>query len=298
MSKSKNTGLGRGLDAIFMDNSAVESGENVSMLRIYEIEPNPDQPRRDFDQESLAQLADSISAHGLIQPIVVRYTKNEGHYEIVAGERRWRASKMAGLSEVPVIIMDLDDKKAAQISLIENVQRENLNAMEEALAYNALLEEYDMTQEDISKQIGKSRSAVANTLRLLDLPDSVKEMVKNGTLSAGHARTLLGIKDADKIPEVAEAAVKKGLSVRALESLVRSCNKFTAALENGDSEEKPDPTKVDYTAELARKMSARLGKRVKIYDKGKVKKIEIQYSENEDLELIIKKLCGDNIFDE
>ena len=296
MAKSKNTGLGRGLDAIFADNSNTEANDRISILRISEIEPNPDQPRKNFDQDALAQLAGSISAHGLIQPIVVRPSKSEGYFEIVAGERRWRAAKMAGLSEVPVIQMDLDDKKAAQIALIENVQREDLNAIEEAEAYAALMDEHGMTQEELSGQVGKSRSAIANSIRLLDLPDSVIAMIKDSKLSAGHARALLGLKKESQIEPAANAAVSKNLSVREVEKLVKNLNK---AIESADEEQdEPLHVKVDYIAELAGKMTSRLGRRVQIKDKGKAKKIEICYENDDDLNSIVKLLCGDNIFDE
>lgn len=294
MAKPKNTGLGRGLDAIFIDNSVDESG-SITMLRLSEIEPNPDQPRREFDAESLAQLADSIATHGLIQPIVVRSAGSDGYYQIIAGERRWRASKMAGLSEVPVIVMELDDKKAAQVALIENVQRENLNPMEEAGAYKTLLTEYGMTQEEVSRQIGKSRSAIANTLRLLELPEEVCELVKLGKLSAGHARTLLGLKNRAKMTEAADIIINKNYSVREAEAMVRQMNK--AELEKEKTEE-ASMLAVDYTAELAKKMTSRIGHKVQIQKKGKINKIEIHFSSDSELDDIVTRLCGDNIFDE
>ena len=296
MAKSKISGLGRGLDAIFEDNSA-STNESVTMLRLSEIEPNPDQPRRSFDSEALSQLADSIAANGLIQPLIVRPGKSEGYYEIIAGERRWRASKMAGLNEVPVIIMDLDDIKAAQISLIENIQRENLNAIEEANAFKKLITEYAMTQEELSRQIGKSRSLIANTLRLLDLPESVASMVEKGELSAGHARTLLGLQNRELIEGAAITAKKKELSVRALENLVKSMNRLEEQAEEAKEEEN-NTVNVDYTAELARKMTSRLGRRITIRSKGKTHRVEIEYENDSDLDDIIKLLCGDNIFDE
>ena len=225
MAKPKNSGLGRGIEAIFLDNTAEDNG-GVTMMRLSEIEPNPDQPRRDFDPESLSQLAESIATHGLIQPIIVRSTGSGEYYEIIAGERRWRASKMAGLSEVPVIIMELDDQKAAQVAIIENVQRENLNAIEEAMAYRSLITDFGMTQEELSKQIGKSRSAVANILRLLDLPDEVMALVREGTLSSGHARTLLGLKNPARMIGAANTVVTKNLSVRETEALVKKLNRI------------------------------------------------------------------------
>lgn len=292
MAKPKNTGLGRGLEAIFLENTPDENG-GITMLRLSEIEPNPDQPRKDFDQESLSQLAESIAAHGLIQPIVVRSTGSGEFYEIIAGERRWRASKMAGLTEVPVIIKELDDEKAAQIALIENVQREDLNPIEEATAYSLLIEDYNMTQEALSRQIGKSRSAISNTMRLLDLPEKVVDMVKNGTLSAGHARALLAIKDAKKIEEAADIVTAKSLSVRDTEMLVKKLNK-----KDRPSSAKDEPDLVDYTAELAKKMTSRLGRKVVISGKGKKRKLEISFSDDNELEELVNKLCGENIFDD
>ncbi len=298
MAKPKNTGLGRGLDAIFMENSVEDSG-NVTMLRLSDIEPNPDQPRREFDAEALAQLADSIATHGLIQPIVVRSATSEGYYQIVAGERRWRASKMAGLSEVPVIIMEMDDKKAAQIALIENIQRENLNPMEEAAAYRSLLKDYGMTQEELSKQIGKSRSAVANTLRLLDLPEEICALVRDGKLSAGHARALLGLKNPARLLGAASTAATKNLSVRETEAFVRKLNRLDAKIAATlDAESEDDGTEIDYTAILAKRMTSRLGRRVEIQKKGTQKKITIHFEDDSDLDELVTRLCGDNIFDE
>ncbi len=294
MAKPKNTGLGRGLDAIFMENS-VEGTGSVTMLRLSDIEPNPDQPRRDFDQESLAQLADSIAANGLIQPIVVRTANSEGYYQIVAGERRWRASKMAGLTEVPVIVMEMDDKKAAQIALIENIQRKNLNPLEEAAAFRSLIRDYGMTQEELARSIGKNRATLANSMRLLDLPEEVAQMVRDGRLSAGHARTLLGLKNPKRIPGAANSVVGKALSVRETENLVRKLNRLEntiGVIRNGVT------TEVDYTAELAKKMTSRLGRLVEIQKKGAVKKLEIHFTDDKDLDDIVTRLCGEHIFDD
>lgn len=291
MAKTKNTGLGRGLDAIFLDNSVEESG-SVTMLRLSDIEPNPDQPRREFDEEALSQLAESIAANGLIQPIVVRSSGMEGYYQIIAGERRWRASKMAGLTEVPVVIMEVDDKKAAQVALVENIQREDLNAIDTAKAFQAIIFDYAMTQDELSGILGMSRSLVANTLRLLELPDSVAKLVQDGTLSAGHGRTILGLKDKSKCDEVAEIIVKKGLNVRDTEALVKKYNKPVS------SKPVPDEPIVDYTLELSKKMTNRLGSRVKISGKGKGRRLEIAITDDKMLDEIVKKLCGDNIFDE
>lgn len=295
MAKPKNTGLGRGIEAIFLDNTAEENG-GVTMMRLSEIEPNPDQPRRDFDPEALSQLAESIATHGLIQPIIVRSTGSGEFYEIIAGERRWRASKMAGLTEVPVIIMELDDQKAAQVAIIENVQREDLNAIEEAAAYRSLIEDYGMTQEELSKQIGKSRPAVANILRLLELPDEVMALVKEGTLSAGHARTLLGLKNPTRIIGAANTVVTKNLSVRETEALVKKLNRIEKEI--NDPKPVNDEPIVDYSKELAKKMTEKLGKKVIISGKGKQRKLEISFSDDKELDELVNKLCGANIFDE
>lgn len=297
MSKTKSTGLGRGLGAIFLENS--EDKDNVTMLRLSEIEPNPDQPRREFKSEALQQLADSIAANGLIQPIVVRTGKTEGYYEIIAGERRWRASKMAGLTEIPVIVKEMDDKKAAQFALIENIQRESLTAIEEANAFKRLINEYLMTQEELANQIGKSRSLVANTLRLLDLPEEVAKKVASGELSAGHARAILALKDKDDMIKAADAAISRGMNVRQLERYVKTVLTGKALKEAADAAAKADEAiRVDYTAELANKMTSRLGQRVTIQSSGKKKKVEIEYDSDDELEALIKRLCGDNIFDE
>lgn len=292
MAKPKNTGLGRGLEAIFLENTPDENG-GITMMRLSEIEPNPDQPRKDFDHESLSQLAESIAAHGLIQPIVVRSTGSGEFYEIIAGERRWRASKMAGLTEVPVIIKELDDGKAAQVALIENVQREDLNPIEEAAAYCSLIDDYNMTQEELSRQVGKSRSAISNTIRLLDLPETVSDMVKSGSISAGHARALLALKDPSMIESTAVTVVSKNLSVRDTEVLVKKLNR-----KESPSRSSYEPEFVDYTAELAKKMTSRLGCKVVISGKGKKRKLEISFCDDSELEDLVNKLCGENIFDD
>lgn len=303
MPKNKNTGLGRGLDAIFIDNSVEDSG-NVTMLRVSEIEPNPDQPRREFDPEALAQLADSIATHGLIQPIVVRSAGTDGYYQIIAGERRWRASKMAGLTEIPVIVKELDDSKAAQVALIENIQRENLNPIEEAAGYKSLMDDYSMTQEEVAKQVGKSRSAVANATRLLDLPDGVKNLVKTGQLSAGHAKALLSVRDEGEMEKLALNAVAKMMSVRDVEKAIKIANRSlqkmkedAKAIDAMNEAEKSMP-KVDYTAELAKKMTSRIGHRVTIKKAAGDSKIEIHFADDAELDDIVSSLCGDNIFDE
>ena len=293
----KNSGLGRGLDAIFLDNTLVEENihneDRISKLRISLVDPKRDQPRKYFDKESLEQLASSIAENGLLQPILVR-EYGEGRYQIIAGEGRFRASKLAGLTEIPAIILEKDDKKTAQIALIENIQREDLNPIEEAMAYKSLAEEYDMTQEELSQKVGKSRSAIANTLRLLDLPDEVLTLVASKELSAGHARTLLGAKDKDNMILLAQRAIEEDLSVRVLEDLVKLSNKPKKA---DPVEDEPIPL-VDYFRELELRVQAHLGRKVKIEGKGKKKTITLSYEDNEDLDDILKLLCGNDFLDE
>lgn len=295
--KARTGGLGRGLDAIFLDNTA-EERSTTAMLRISDIEPRSGQPRKNFDGETLSQLADSIATNGIIQPIAVRAGEN-GFYQIIAGERRWRAAKMAGLNEVPVIIMDTDDRRASELALIENIQRENLNAVEEAGGYRALIDEYGLTQEEVSHRIGRSRSAIANSLRLFDLPAIVLNMVTEDKLTAGHARALLGLKNTDEIENLADIIYKKGLSVRAAEEAVRSMNRLTEkkAAETNEDEKLPA---VDYNAELERRVTNTLGRRIRILNKNpkKPNTVSIEYTDNEDLEVILHKLCGDSLFKE
>ncbi len=293
----KNSGLGRGLDAIFLDNSLNEetshSEDQISKLRISLIDPKSDQPRKYFDKEALEQLANSIVENGLLQPILVR-EYGEGRYQIIAGERRFRASKIAGLTEIPAIVLEKDDRKAAQIALIENIQREDLNPIEEALAYKSLAEEYDMTQEELSIKVGKSRSAIANMIRLLDLPDEIITFVASGELSAGHARTLLGVKSRDDMITLADRAIAEDLSVRVLEAEVKRINKP----KKEDSDEEEELPVVDYFKELEVRMQSHLGRKVKIDGKGRKKTISLFYEDNEDLDDIIKLLCGEEFLDE
>ena len=221
----KMKGLGRGLDSIFVDNAVEEeTGSGVRTLRMAEIDPKADQPRRNFDAEALSQLADSIAANGILQPILVRETGER--YEIIAGERRFRAARLAGLSEIPALVLEADDEAAAKYALIENLQREDLNPYEEAAAIRKLMDEYGLSQEQVAGSIGRSRSAVANALRLLDLPEDAVKLVTDGTLSAGHARTLLGLLDKGQIGDVARKCVQSALSVRELESLVKKLNRL------------------------------------------------------------------------
>ena len=293
----KNSGLGRGLDAIFLDNSlaeeSVSSDEKIVKLKISLVDPKRDQPRKHFDKEALEQLAASITENGLLQPILVR-EYGDGRYQIIAGERRFRASKLAGLTEIPAIVLQRDDRNAAQIALIENIQREDLNPLEEAMAYKALAEDYGMTQEELSQRVGKSRSAIANALRLLDLPEEILTMVASKELSAGHARTLLGVKDRDAMILLAQKAVEEDLSVRVLEQMVKLANK--PAKPEVDEDE-PLPL-VDYIRELELRVQRHLGRKVKIEGKGRKKSITLSYEDNEDLDEILKLLCGSDFLDE
>ena len=298
-------GLGRGLESIFADNfspiekaaTATAKKEGVQTLRISEIEPKNDQPRKYFDEEALQTLADSISQHGLLQPIIVRPTDSD-FYQILAGERRWRASKLAGLTEVPVVIMEADALKSAEISIIENVQRENLNPLEEAQAYASLMKEFDLTQEEVSQKVGKSRSAIANTMRLLELPDEVLELLQVGDISAGHARALLGLKDKEIIVDTANKILIRSLSVRDTETLVKKLNKIYESAPKEEEDTLDDDLIVDYIKDLERKAMSLTGKQIKIQTKGKCRVVQIEYVDNEDLEDILVKLCGNKITEE
>lgn len=282
MAKPKLTGLGRGLDAILVD-SDYTSGDSITSVRINDVEPNREQPRKQFSQEELEALSDSIVKYGVISPITVRRVGER--YVIIAGERRWRAARMAGLSEIPVIIISADDKKAAEIALVENIQRSDLNPVEEAQAYAALIDQYGMTQEEVAEQIGKSRSSVTNSLRLLDLPDAVLSMLAAGKLSSGHAKVLLGIKDGEKLKTAAEKVAELELSVRETEKLVKSLL----------AEPKPEKElpAIDYTKALETSVQQKLGRIVKIKQNGAKSSITIGFSDNNDLETVLRLLCGD-----
>jgi ParB family chromosome partitioning protein len=295
MAKKKSSGLGRGLDAIFLENTIendTEQGENkISTIKLSLIDPKGDQPRKSFDKASLEELASSIAENGLLQPILVREYA-DGRYQIIAGERRFRASKIAGLSEIPAIVMDKDDRKVAEISLIENIQREDLNPIEEALAYKALSEEYGLTQEELSAKVGKSRSAIANSMRLIDLPSEVMALVKEGKLSAGHARTILGLKSRDDMITLANLAIEYDLSVRRLEEEVKRMNK-----PKKEKAEEEAPI-VDYFREIELRVQSHLGRKVEISGKGKKKTVTLYYEDNEDLDEIIKSLCGEDFLND
>jgi len=296
MAKSK--GLGRDFQSLLFDNMVTSEKTNAATtLRIADIEPRSDQPRKSFGLESLEQLADSIGQFGVLQPIIVRENKLlQDSYEIIAGERRWRAAKMAGLNEIPAIILDGDELKTAQIAVIENVQREDLNAVEEAFAYKMLIDRFDLTQDEVAKQVGKSRPAVTNALRLLDLPEEVLELLKSGDLSAGHARALLGLKDEEKMPSLAQSIVEKDLSVREVERTIRLMN-YQA--EKGEEEIDEGLTqRKAYMKDLEHRAVTVLGRRVKILKTNKKKVIELAYSDDEDLEALLKTICGEDFFAE
>ena len=275
---AKKGGLGRGLDALFADNSIEEIASTSAVkLKIMDIEPNRDQPRKIFDEDALAELADSIAKHGVIQPLLVR-PMPDGSYQLVAGERRWRASRMAGLTEVPVVIKELSDDEAMALALIENLQREDLNAIEEAQGIKALMDTLSLTQDEAAERVGKSRPAVANALRLLKLPDSVIALVSDGKLSPGHARALLGFKDEQDIIETADLIIEKGLTVRDVEKLVKKRNKEPKA-------EKPAARRASYYEEVELALTDFLGRKVKVGTKpGKESGVlEIDFFDKDDL---------------
>jgi ParB family chromosome partitioning protein len=272
---------------------------SASTLRISEIEPRRDQPRKTFSPDSLSQLADSVGQFGVLQPIIVRESAFlKGTYEIIAGERRWRAAKMAGLSEIPAVILEGDDLRAAQIAVIENVQREDLNPIEEALAYNTLIERFDLTQDQVAKQVGKSRSAIANLLRLLDLPEEVIEMLKNDEISAGHARALLGLESEDDMVALAQKIVEKELSVREVENAVKKLNAVPEKVEIEDADE-VNATVMSriHLRELEKRSRETLGRKVKITNTPKKRVVEIAFDSDEDLETLLSRVCGAEIFE-
>lgn len=291
MAAMKKGGLGRGIDMIFSDNEKKnEEATGATTVRIALVEPKVGQPRKNFDAEELQNLALSIAQYGIIQPITVR--KVGDMYRIIAGERRWRAARMAGLSEIPVVIMDADEQKSAEMALVENIQRQNLNPIEEAEAIEALMDEFGLTQDETSKRIGRSRSSVANLLRLLDLPDSVREYVSSGALSAGHAKAILALENKDRTEEAAKTVIAAEMSVRDTEKLIRKMNAEKANVD------KPAPAEdINYTRELERKVEKALGRRVKIKENGKLSSISIGYTDYEDLEKVLLALCGKDFVD-
>ncbi len=289
-------GLGRDMFDILDDNTSGAKKESVTTLRISSIEPRKNQPRKTFEEESLTQLAESIEKHGVLQPIIVKESSLEGYYEIIAGERRWRASKMAGLSEIPVVIFDGDDLKAAQVAIIENVQRQDLNPLEEALGYRDLIERFGLTQEQVASEVGKSRPTVTNMMRLLDLPEDALEMLRDGKLSTGHARALLALKNSEDVISLANKVFMRGLSVRETEAAVKRLNSESKSKDKTPSKES-EQTAV-YLRELERKSMSLLGRRIKIHNDPKKKTVELAYIDNGDLEEILRKLCGSDLFDD
>jgi ParB family chromosome partitioning protein len=294
--KLKKSGLGRDFNSLFEDNMIEKARGAAEMLRISDIEPNRAQPRKYFDEGELASLAASIATFGLLQPIVV--TENDqlaGTYRIIAGERRWRASRIAGLTEIPAVIVTSDGITAAEMALVENIQRSDLTPVEEAMGYRDLINTFGLTQEQVADKVGKSRSAVTNALRLLDLPEETLEMLADGRISQGHAKVLLGLNDKSLINGAAEQIIAEDLSVRATERLVKMLN--TPAKEK-KTPAKSDEQRAVYLAELERRAQNELGRRIRIRDLGEGKsKLEIDYQSSEDLEELLRKLCGDSIFD-
>lgn len=281
---AKKGGLGRGMDALFLDNSATSDSNSAVTLDINEIEPNRGQPRKTFDENALEELSASIKQNGVLQPILVR-PMADGTYQLIAGERRWRASRMAGLREVPVVIRDMTDEEAGVFALIENLQREDLTPIEEAQGLKSLIETYGLTQEEVAARVGKSRTAVTNTLRLLKLPETVLDMVNTGKLSAGHSRALLSLNDEEEIVRIADAAVKDGLSVRQVEKFVK----------NFDKKEKKQPQKRDkkrdsFYDEVELSLTEVLGRTVKVYlAKGGKGTLEFEFYGKDDLTKLAKE---------
>ena len=287
MAKRKTElGLGRGLNALLGDPGLPEQNEGSISLPISQVEPGLNQPRKRFEQGALDDLAESIRVHGIIQPLTVRRLAT-GYYQIIAGERRWRAAKAAGLQEVPAVIIEADDRKVMELGLIENLQREDLNPAEEARGYRTLMEEYGLTQEQVAQQMGKSRPAITNTLRLLALPDEVLALMEEGSLSAGHARAILGAPTAALQKEAAKKVVEGQLSVRQTEALVRALQK--------EKQERPKEQGASlslYLGELEKDLGSRLGRKVKIAHKGKKGRIELEYYNEQDLETLLALLQG------
>ena len=276
-------GLGKGLGALLGDfTEEVPEKSAYRLLPIYKVEPNPDQPRQDFDEEELQTLADSISVHGILQPLTVRETAN-GYYQIIAGERRWRAARLAGINDIPVVVIEADDRKAMELALIENLQRQDLNPVEEALGYQTLIGEYGLTQEDAAKQVGKSRPTVTNALRLLSLNPQVLEKLRTGELTAGHARAILQLKSEKKQLEAAQKIIALALSVRQAETLCRNMTK--------EPTPKEEPVfAVDYVAECEKQLSKHLGRGVKIVNGKRKGRFELEFYGQEDLQKLLDAL--------
>lgn len=284
----KKGGLGKGLGSIFDNNIEELENADIRTLRISEIEPNAQQPRRIFDEEKLEELANSIREHGVIQPLIVRQKEN-GNYEIVAGERRWRASRIAGLVEVPAIVRDYTQEQTMMIAMIENLQREDLNPIEEADGCKFLMEQCNMTQEQLAEKLGKSRSAVANCLRLLNLPEKARQYVSDGLLSAGHARAVLAVENTDVAEQLAEKIVKNGMSVRQAEAEARLCN-----MPPKTKSEKKDETP-DYISALERKITEAVGRKCKLTYTKQKGTLTLEYYGDDDLSQLLELL---GVYDE
>lgn len=279
-------GLGKGLDALFQDNSTEEASSAVQ-VRLSEIEPNRNQPRKQFDDAALSELADSIKTHGVIQPLLVRPLSN-GTYQLIAGERRWRASRMVGLSEIPVIIKEMSDKEAMEIALVENLQREDLNPMEEARGYRELMENYDLTQDDIAQRVGKSRPAVANVLRLLNLPEEVADYIAKGEISAGHARAILSLDKQENMIIFAKEIIAKKLNVRESEKIAKKLNNSTK-----NKNKKPTVSKRDtFYDEMEIALNSELHRKVKIEVKENKGRVIIDFYDRSELSDIAERLTN------
>ena len=279
--------LGTGLSALFGDISSPD--EEMTFLPLSRIEPREEQPRNVFDEEALQTLADSISRYGVLQPITVRLL-DSGYYQIIAGERRWRASRMAGLTEVPVRIIEADDRTTAELALVENLQREDLNPIEEAKGYKTLIEDYGLTQEDAAKSVGKSRPAVSNALRLLNLSPEVLHLVETGDLSAGHARALLSIQNEEIQLQAAKEIMAKALSVRKAEALASKALKKIS--ESEESRQKSDPMEIDYAKEISTLLTKKLGRKVTLTEGRNSGKIELEFYDADDREMLIAQLSS------
>ena len=292
---AKKGGLGKGLDALFADNDA-GGGSGAVMMKITEIEPNKNQPRKDFDETALAQLADSIRQHGVIQPLLVR-PRTDGSYQLVAGERRWRASRMAGIDEVPVVIREMTDSETMEIALIENLQREDLNPVEEALGYRDLMDSFGMTQDEVAKRVGRSRPAVANALRLLSLPEEILPMVRQGEISAGHARALLSLPDEDEMMEIAKKIPQKGYTVRDIEKMGKKAA-VASDMATPGGESSPGRGNIfaqdSFYEEMALALTEQLGKKVTVSasDSGKGT-LSIEFYTKDELSEMAKRLTGE-----
>ena len=282
---AQNKGLGKGLGALLGDFSEETYEQSAYReLPIYKIEPNPDQPRREFDEEELQALADSISVHGVIQPLTVRELPS-GYYQIIAGERRWRAARMANLSDLPVVVIEADDRKAMELALIENLQRQDLNPVEEALGYESLMADYGLTQEETASRVGKSRPAVANALRLLNLCPEVLEKVRSGELSAGHARAVLSVKTEKQQKDAAQKIIALGLSVRQAELLCKNMSKEPKSLPQVQ-------LRIDYIGECEKQLSKHLGRGVKIVNGKRKGRFELEFYGQEDLQNLLDILMN------